>query len=96
MARQIIEQVRADVKCYHCGHVLGELQVEPGRPLASGTFVPGPNCTSRAPTPVQLRCDRCGGPIFFDELQTVKIRREPPFQFRERQWRRRSKEPVSA
>ena len=62
----------ADVKCYYCGHVSGEMTVEKGKPPQSGWFVPGADWTmSRAVEDYQLRCVRCNGPVYLDEVRTV-------------------------
>ena len=62
----------ADVKCYHCGHVSGEMIAKEGQPLAHGTFRP----TSKLATTIQpntrLRCARCGGPVYLDDVRSVR------------------------
>jgi hypothetical protein len=59
--------VVADVKCYHCGHVSGELIGARTTPLRDWTFEPrkgeprtaGPN----------LRCIRCNGPVYLEDVR---------------------------
>ena len=65
----------ADVKCYHCGHISGELTVEKGKPPQSGWFSPSNGCsTSAALKNGRLRCCRCNGPVYLDEVRTVRPR----------------------
>jgi hypothetical protein len=56
------------VKCYHCGHVSGQLEEEDGvrRFKARAGF------QGELPRPGQrIRCERCGGPVFMDEVRTI-------------------------
>ena len=65
----------ADVKCYHCGHISGELTVEKGKPPSSGWFTPGNGCATAAALKTgRLRCCRCSGPVYLDEVRTVRPR----------------------
>jgi hypothetical protein len=63
----------ADVKCYFCGHVSGQMLGYKDQPASAFVFVPRPGA---APTAMQataaaqgarLRCDRCGGPVFLED-----------------------------
>ena len=57
-----------DVKCYHCGHVSGQLEQEGGR----RRFRPRPGFRGELPEPGRrIRCERCGGPVFLDEVRTL-------------------------
>ena len=60
-------QIVADVKCYHCGHVSGELIGSRGRPIKEWTFEPvnGPPRSVGA----QLRCLRCNGPVYLEDAR---------------------------
>jgi hypothetical protein len=74
---------KADLKCYMCGSVAGSIESEQ-------SF--GPAAHARRPVllrrvglpeqPVQvlnwrtLRCDRCGGPLFLDEVEEITRRYE--------------------
>ncbi len=65
--------MRADVKCYYCGFVSGQIEGEPDstRPQWNFRIRPG------VPQPAeqhsrQIRCVRCGGPVFLDEMETVR------------------------
>jgi hypothetical protein len=72
----------ADLKCYMCGSVAGSIESE--RPLASAP-APGKVVSLRLAgrnEPLQianwrkLHCDRCGGPLFLDEAETITRRYE--------------------
>jgi hypothetical protein len=72
----------ADLKCYMCGSVAGSIESE--RPLtaapAPGKLVSlrltGRNEPLQIANWRQLRCDRCGGPLFLDEADTITRRYE--------------------
>jgi hypothetical protein len=57
----------ADLKCYMCGSVAGSIESE--QSLTVAPHVPVLNWR-------QLRCDRCGGPLFLDEVDVVTRRYE--------------------
>lgn len=72
--------VRGDVKCYYCGHISGELIGSPDEPMRARSFRPGPSFRGPLPKPGQsLRCDRCGGPVFLEDVSVVRepVVREP-------------------
>jgi hypothetical protein len=65
----------ADVKCYHCGHISGEMVAEEGKPIAAGTFKPTAATASISidlQPHARLRCLRCGGPVYLDDLRKVR------------------------
>ena len=65
----------ADVKCYHCGHISGEMVAEDGKPVATGTFKPAAAFSAVAADLQpngRLRCLRCGGPVYLDDLRKVR------------------------
>jgi len=72
----------ADLKCYMCGSVYGSVESE--QSLTAAPHTPRAVLLRRAgletATPVlnwrQLRCDRCGGPLFLDESEMVTRRYE--------------------
>ncbi len=67
---------QADVKCYHCGYVSGAWVWPTHAPPAVGLFR---SALSRqlAVVPLgQLRCPRCQGPVYLDDVETVVQRRE--------------------
>jgi hypothetical protein len=70
MASAIITYLEADVRCYHCGQTAGILRrpdgrratVQPFRRHADGAWIMIRTLTS-------LRCIRCAGPLFAEEVQ---------------------------
>lgn len=77
----------ADVKCYHCGHTSGVVRVDRGVEKATPKFVAA---GSEAETPIQsrasLRCLRCKGSTYFDEV--VQKQEYPTVDFLEDRPRR--------
>jgi len=70
--------IRADVKCYYCGHVSGQVEGDPDKPRRRWSFQPAAQLTSRdPPARNSLRCLRCGGPVFLDEIEAVRSRPFP-------------------
>ena len=85
-------RVRAGVSCYHCGHSSGEVEAEASRPLASGVFLPAARPGARVEMRGRLvRCARCGGPTYFEEVKPVRER-----QPRLVTWRGRGRPPKNA
>jgi hypothetical protein len=78
----------ADVKCYHCGFVSGEATLEPGATARVSSFRPSADscATSSALRAGHLRCCRCGGPVYLDEVRIV--RPEPVLSFEDLKPRR--------
>ncbi len=69
----------ADVKCYYCGFVSGEIAVERGRPLQSGKFTATPayetsTVNEQVKRSGKLRCFRCQGPVYLDDVRSVRPR----------------------
>jgi len=65
-------QVIADVKCYHCGHVSGQVEGTRSKRLVLHTFKPRPGYQGTPPgTGDRLRCERCRGPVYLEDLRTV-------------------------
>ena len=62
-------EVRGDVRCYHCGHVSGWVEGDPFARPGRATFHPLRGKPKRADA--TLRCERCGGPVYLDDLETV-------------------------
>jgi hypothetical protein len=67
---------RAEVKCYHCGHVSGTwiwpIHVSP----AVGVFRPGVGGLPAVGSLRSLRCQRCHGPVYLEEIEPTVERRE--------------------
>jgi hypothetical protein len=61
--------VIADVKCYFCGHISGQIasrrSASNGR---SGRFIPRPGYKGPEVKPGgRIRCERCQGPVFLED-----------------------------
>ena len=71
-------QVTADVKCYYCGHVSGQLISEQDHP-EKNVFRPRPGYQGVRPAPgTRIRCERCGGPVFLEDTGPIEM----PFMHR--------------
>ena len=71
-------EVVGDVKCYHCGHISGQIQGTRGDRLVLRAFKPRPGFQGPVPGPgSQIRCERCGGPVFLADMQPVPPSVEP-------------------
>ncbi len=67
--------ISADIKCYHCGHVSGQLVGDPSQPVKISAFHPSAMWSDKSLRPGEtLRCFRCGGPVYLDDVQMVKQR----------------------
>jgi hypothetical protein len=65
-------RVIADIKCYYCGHVSGQLEGDRGAPLAAAVFRPRPGYQGPAPRPgPALRCGRCQGPVYLEDVRPL-------------------------
>lgn len=82
-----------DVKCYYCGFVSGELVSSDGQSLKNGTFRPASGVNPSLATKGTLRCARCGGPVFLDDVRTERPRPLPITIERERPGRPRRSRP---
>ena len=62
------DQMIADVKCYFCGHISGQIVGVRGAPLRPSSFVPRPGYAGPKFKPgTRLRCERCQGPVFLED-----------------------------
>ncbi len=67
-------QVTADVKCYYCGHVSGQIIGPKDEPLRVTNFVPRQGFSGAAPKAGErLRCERCRGPVFLEDVSPLTI-----------------------
>lgn len=81
-------QVAADVKCYYCGHVSGQIVGERDHP-EQGQFQPRPGYHGDLPAPgKRIHCERCNGPVYLEDVSPVDL----PFRRKSRP-RRRAAEP---
>jgi hypothetical protein len=72
--------IAADVKCYYCGHVSGQMVARRGGPFRLSDFVPRPGFAGEMPASgKRLRCERCKGPVFLEDApppsQATALRR---------------------
>ncbi|MCL5263880.1 MAG: hypothetical protein M1343_01575 [Chloroflexi bacterium] len=63
-------KVIADVKCYHCGFISGQLVGEQNGRIRPESFHP----VDKYPRPLPrsgdiLRCGRCGGPVYLEDVR---------------------------
>ena len=79
-ARTISSRIVADVKCYFCGHISGQIFGRRHQPLKIRNFVPrqgyaGPDVKAG----MKLRCERCQGPVFLEDATNglPLVRRTP-------------------
>ena len=63
--------ISADMKCYYCGYVTGEVVTDSSHPDRVLAFKPA---DPQAPPARRGRCGRCGGPVYLDEAQTLNPR----------------------
>jgi hypothetical protein len=78
MATEMINRVVADVKCYFCGHVSGQIVGKRHQPLRVTNFVPRPGYTGPEVKPgTRLRCERCQGPVFLEDATNAAQARPP-------------------
>lgn len=60
-------ELAADVKCYHCGFVSGEIIGR--RDLAVRDWAFESRAGERRPVGTKLRCGRCEGPIYLEDVR---------------------------
>ncbi len=66
-------KMRADVTCFHCGHVSAELVGEQGAPIQPGMLIPSSVVPLVMPKAGgALRCVRCGGPCYLDNKSIIR------------------------
>ena len=67
-AETMSERTVADVKCYFCGHISGQIFGRRHQPLRVSDFVPRPGYTGpEVKRGTKLRCERCRGPVFLED-----------------------------
>lgn len=62
--------VKGDLKCLHCGSVSGEWSGMRGAPL-SYSGVPVEQRPGGVDTTAIVRCARCSGPLFLEDVELV-------------------------
>ena len=65
--------ISADLKCYYCGFVSGEVIADTAHPERILAFKPTAAAAADG-TANARRCGRCRGPVFLDEAQTLSPR----------------------
>jgi hypothetical protein len=65
--------ISADLKCYYCGYVTGEVITDTSHPDRVLVFKPADGAAETGKT-ARRRCGRCGGPVYLDEAQTLSPR----------------------
>jgi len=71
-------RIIADVKCYYCGHVGGQMISRRNQPLKATDFVPRPGYKGELPRPgSRLRCERCSGPVFLEDAGSAIVPTAP-------------------
>ncbi len=87
-------EVAGDVKCYHCGHVSGQVQGTRTDRLILHSFSPRPGYEGTPPRAGErIRCERCKGPVFLEDLQPVAQKEPIPMPTKSR--RSRSKKQAA-
>ncbi len=68
MAEMTSTRIVADVKCYFCGHISGQIFGRKHQPFKVADFVPRKGYTGPDAKPgMKLRCERCRGPVFLED-----------------------------
>jgi len=59
-----------DVKCYHCGHISGQVEGIKDKRLILTAFHPRPGYAGpKFGVGDKLRCERCAGPVYLEDLR---------------------------
>ncbi len=78
MESAALNTITADVKCYYCGHIGGQIIGRRGEPLTVTNFIPRPGYTGPEVKPgTRLRCERCQGPVFLEDTSISMPRPGP-------------------
>ena len=71
-------EIAGDVKCYHCGHISGQVEGTRTDRLVLRAFRPRQGYRGELPGPGQrLRCERCKGPVYLEDLRPLTAPPEP-------------------
>ncbi len=67
--------MRADLKCYYCGYVSGQIEGDDKAPLAKGKIsTQSPLGVPKRRQDGRLGCVRCGGPLYLDDVTYLRDR----------------------
>lgn len=65
--------IAAEVKCLNCSRVCGEIEGVPLGPISFEEIRPyGEEWTCPPIAEARIRCSRCGGSVYLDEVREVK------------------------
>lgn len=86
----ISSRIVADVKCYFCGHISGQIFGRRHQPLKVSDFVPRQGYSGPEVKPgMKLRCERCHGPVFLEDATNgLPLARRTPRSAEERRAKR--------
>jgi hypothetical protein len=74
-------KVRADLKCYMCGRIVGELEGVASQPPRFVGFRPAPGMESLVGQQLSTaRCPTCTGALFIEEIERVYFLSERPLK----------------
>lgn len=67
-------RICAQIKCYHCGYVSGQICGESEGTTRWEQLRPNPTFQGELPRAGEpLRCFRCHGPVFLDEVEKQRV-----------------------
>jgi hypothetical protein len=66
-----MQQMSAEVHCYHCGRVTGSWEWPSSAAGEWGIFQARDSATRTAGRLAHVRCLHCGGPVYLDEIQPL-------------------------
>jgi DNA-directed RNA polymerase subunit RPC12/RpoP len=63
--------VQGEVKCLHCGFIGGQWVGVKGSPVTEAGYRPVVAGEGKREPDAQVRCARCGGPVFLEGMEPV-------------------------
>ena len=67
--------ITAELHCYHCGYVAAQVGSDTAvAPFRFHLVLPRPGGGLRLVEGRRVRCGRCGGPLYLDEIEVVRPR----------------------
>lgn len=67
----VVMLVQGDVKCLHCGFISGHWVGAKGSPVTVTGFSPNAGSLERVDESALVRCERCAGPVFLEDVDPV-------------------------
>lgn len=90
-------RVCAEIKCYHCSYVSGQVCGDASGPLRLDELRPNPDFKGTLPKPGEpLRCFRCGGPIYLNDVHKEKPAPRPTEELFRRRGRKKKVKVAAA